>query len=54
MGTVFTDVTSAIEEAQWMAEATGIPHLLIINTDGQMQVIQWDEPFKGRVLEKFN
>lgn len=51
---VFSDVGAAMEEAEWLADATRIPHLLIQQPDGWMTVIQQGEAFTGQVLEKFN
>ncbi len=32
--TVFTDVEAAMEEAQWLADETRFPHLLVQEADG--------------------
>ena len=52
--TVFTDVEAAMEEAQYLADSTRVPHLLVQGLDGYMRVISQGEAFTGSMLEKFS
>lgn len=51
--TVFTDVEAAMEEAEFLADTTRVPHLLVQGMDGYMRVIGQGEAFTDTLLEKF-
>lgn len=51
--TVFSDVGAAMEEAQWLADTTRVPHMIIKHSDQWMRVVAQGDAFTGQVLEKF-
>lgn len=51
---MFSDVSAAISEAVWLADTTGVTHLLIALPDGYLTVVARGELFTGRVLEIFH
>jgi len=50
----FSDVETAIDKAQWLADVTGKPHMLIQRSVDDMTIVQQGQFFLGEVLEKFN
>lgn len=50
----FSDVETAIDKAQWLADVTGKPHMLIQRPVDDMTIVQQGQFFLGEVLEKFN